>query len=205
MMVSQLEYMKAEELLNMYGIKVVPAKYVKGADEAVRFSDGDAIVLKAIPSKPAHKSKSGLVAIDLKTPEEIRFGFGKVRKAAHKFAPYKILAQKMVKGTEIIVGGRQDAQFGKLILIGLGGVNVEVFRDFSLRLCPITNYDAESMITQLKSRSIIASSDKQFKMVKELLMKASKLMSDNDISELDLNPIILHDDTYHAVDLRIIK
>ncbi len=204
-MVKQLEYMKAEELLNMYGIKVVPAKYIKNTDEAVGFAEGDAIVLKAIPSKPAHKSKSGLVAVDLKTPEEIASGFNRVRKAAHKFAPYKILAQKMVTGTEIIVGGRKDAQFGKLLLIGLGGVNVEVFKDFSLRLCPITSYDAESMISQLKSRNLVAGGEKQFKMVKELLMKASRLMVDNDISELDLNPIILHDDTYHAVDLRIIE
>ncbi len=204
-MVKQLDYMKAEELLNMYGIKVVSGKYVKNTDEAIRFFDGEAIVLKAIPSKPVHKSKSGMVAVDLKTPDEIVKGFNKVRKAAHRFSPYKILAQKMVKGTEIIIGGRQDAQFGKLLLVGLGGVDVEIFRDFSLRVCPITGYDAESMITGLKSRSIIASSDKQFKMVKELLIKASKLMSDNDISELDLNPIILHDDTYHAVDLRILE
>ncbi|MCL4403403.1 MAG: acetate--CoA ligase family protein [Candidatus Marsarchaeota archaeon] len=204
-MVKQLEYMKAEELLNMYGIRVVPAKYVKSAEEALRFSEGEAIVLKAIPSKPAHKSKNGMVAVDLKTQDEIRNGFNKVRKAAHKFAPYKILAQKMIKGTEIIIGGKQDSQFGKLVLIGLGGVNVEVFRDFSLRLCPITTYDAESMIMQLKSRSIIAGNDKQFRMLKELLLKTSKLMSDNDISELDLNPVILHDDTYHAVDLRIIE
>lgn len=112
----------------------------------------------------------------------------------------------MVKnGTEIIIGGKVDAQFGKMILLGLGGIYVETFKDFTLRLCPITKRDAESMLQQLRSGPIIAPNPKTAATIKELLIKTSEMFMQNDITELDLNPILMHDNTYDAVDLRLIR
>lgn len=112
----------------------------------------------------------------------------------------------MVKnGIEIIIGGKTDQQFGKMILIGLGGIYVETFKDFALRLCPITEHDAESMLNQLKSRKVLAPDEKSSKMIKELLLKVSRMFENSDLTELDLNPVLLHDNTYDAVDLRLIK
>jgi succinyl-CoA synthetase beta subunit len=201
-----IEYEKAQLLLKKYRIKNVESKYIKTSKQAIEFSKGNPIVLKVISDKALHKSKNKLVALNLITPKEIESNYKMLESNARKFKPYKILAQRMVKGgIEIIMGGKTDQQFGKMILIGLGGIYVETFKDFALRLCPITKYDAESMLMQLKSRKILAPDDKSSKMLVDLLMNVSNMFLNNNISELDLNPIILHDGTYDAVDLRLIK
>lgn len=201
-----LDYTKAHALLTKYGIRSVESRYVKSAKEAIAFSNGNQIVLKVISQKALHKSKNKLVALNLKSPKDIESNYNELRKRAQQFRPYKILAQRMVgDGLEIIIGGKIDQQFGKMILIGLGGIYVETFKDFALRLCPITEYDAECMLGQLKSKSIIAPNPKAAKNITDLLLKVSKMYKENNIKELDLNPVILHDNTYDAVDLRIIK
>ncbi|MCL4373837.1 MAG: acetate--CoA ligase family protein [Candidatus Marsarchaeota archaeon] len=201
-----LDYMEAYALLKRYHIKSVESTYVKSAEDAISFSGGDAIVLKVLSQKALHKSKSGLVELNLATEKEIRSAFSRLERKAGALKPYNILAQKMLgKGLEIIIGGNTDQQFGKLVLIGLGGIYVETFKDFALRICPISRYDATSMLEQLKSKSIIAGDAKAESMVIELLMNASRMFYENDITELDLNPVILHDGTYDAVDLRLLR
>jgi succinyl-CoA synthetase beta subunit len=201
-----MEYEAAHKLLEKYKIKSIESKYVKSAREAISFSKGNPIVLKAISQKALHKSKSKLVELNLGTGKEIENAYKGLEKRAAQYKPYKIIAQKMVKnGLEIIIGGKTDDQFGKMVLLGLGGIYVETFKDFALRLCPISDSDAQSMILQMKSRSIIAPDPAAEKRIRELLLKVSKMFTENEMAELDLNPIMLHDNTYDAVDLRIIK
>ena len=201
-----VDYFEARSILNRYGINTIDAKYVTSAADAARFSNGSRIALKAISGKALHKSKSGLVALGLSTKDEIGAAYSRLSKAASRFRPYKILAQKMAPdGIEIIIGGKRDDQFGKLVLLGLGGIYVEAFRDFALRLCPITAHDAESMIDQLRSSSVIAPDASARKMLADLLVKTSGMFMGASISELDLNPVILHDGTYSAVDLRMMR
>ena len=200
------EYMKAHALLKKYKIKSIESKYVETADEAIEFSKGKPIVLKVISSKALHKSRNRLVELDLGNPKDITNAFNQLKKRAQPFRPYKMIAQRMVKnGIEIILGGKTDQQFGKMVLLGLGGIYVEAFKDFALRLCPITEHDAEEMLQQLRSRKVIAPDEKSSKMIKELLLKVSRMFEDSNLTELDLNPVMLHDNTYDAVDLRLIK
>jgi len=201
-----VDYIDAAKLLKSYKINSIESRYVRNADDAVKFAGKNSIVLKAISGKAIHKSKAGLVRIGLSGKEEIARAFKELNTRAKKFSPYKIIAQKMAKGgIEIIVGGRKDSQFGKLILIGLGGIYVETFRDFALRVCPITRFDAEEMVNQLKSKKVITYNGKLNGVLVNLLMSASKLMEENEISELDLNPVILRKDGYDVVDIRVIK
>lgn len=201
-----MDYNEAHRLLQKYGIKSAESRYVSSAKDAVSFSKGKPIVLKAISQKALHKSKSGLVALNLALDKEIILSYNQLAKRAAKFKPYKILAQQMVnQGTEIIIGGKIDPQFGKMVLLGLGGIYVETFKDFALRLCPITKYDAESMLRQLRSGKIIAPDAQTASRITELLLKTSKMFMENEMTELDLNPVLIHDGTYDAVDLRIIK
>lgn len=202
-----VDYLEARNLLSKYGINSVQSKYVSTAQEAVKFSAGEKIVLKGISDKALHKTKAGLVKLNLSSSADITNAFNQITRDAKKFAPYKILAQKMTKsGIETIIGGRTDPQFGKLILIGLGGIYVEVFRDFALRVCPLRKYDAEQMLEQLKSKSVITYQGKGEKMLIDLLLKTSKLLSENDaIKEIDLNPVIVHENGYDVVDIRILK
>ncbi|MGC8537662.1 MAG: acetate--CoA ligase family protein [Candidatus Micrarchaeia archaeon] len=205
-MAGLVEYMEAYRLMKKYGIKTVQSAYVSSAQQAIKFSAGKPIVLKAISNKALHKTKSGLVALNLNGDSQISTAFARLTKAAEKYKPYKILAQHMVpQGIEVIMGGREDAQFGKLILFGLGGIYVETFKDVSIRVCPIKKTDAQSMLDDLKSKSIIAKDAKSASMLEGLLLKVSRMLVENDIKELDLNPLILHDGTYDAVDLRILK
>lgn len=201
-----LEYEKAAAMLEKYKIRSAQGKYLKNPEEAAAFVKGGPIVMKAISGKALHKTRSGLIVLNVSTADGARSAFKTLTKNAAKYKPFKILAQRMVKGgTEIIIGGSVDPQFGKMILIGLGGIYVEVFRDFALRVCPITRQDAASMLDQLRSKDIVAPDDASRRMLAELLMKVSDMIMGNDMVELDLNPVILHDGTYDAVDLRVLK
>ncbi|MCL5122458.1 MAG: acetate--CoA ligase family protein [Candidatus Marsarchaeota archaeon] len=198
-----LEYEKARALLDRYGIRSIDSRYLQSGKEAASFAEKGNIAMKAISQKALHKTKSGLVVLNVSS-DNAEKAFAELSKKAEKYRPYRILGQRMApSGLEIIVGGRTDEQFGKLILIGLGGIYVEVFRDFALRVCPISRHDAESMIEQLKSKSVIAKDTETERMLVDLLLKVSKMLSENDITELDLNPIILHEKGYDAVDLRV--
>jgi len=200
-----MDYDKAGLLLNSYGFKIVESKFVTSADDAISFADGREIILKAITPKATHKSKNGLIFPDLINEEEIKRAYNLLTKRAQKFKPFQILAQPMIKkGIEIIIGGNTDKQFGKMIVVGLGGIYVEVFKDFSARICPISNYEAQTMINELKSKKIIASDPHYENLVREIIVKASKMFLENNIQEFDLNPIIMHDKTYDIVDIRML-
>ncbi len=202
-----LDYMKARDLLSKYGIHSIESGYVESAKEAVRFSKGKPIVMKVLSDKQLHKSKAGLVRLNLSNPDEITAAYNELHRKAEKLKPYDIIVQRMSEqGNEIIIGGRTDPQFGKVVLIGLGGIYVEIFRDFALRVAPISKYDTEDMLAQLKSQRIITHDGKHTKLIQELLTKVAKLMLENDsISELDLNPVIITDKGYQIVDIRILE
>lgn len=202
-----LDYMLGKKLLDGYHIHSVDAKYVKSSDEAVKFADGSKIVMKVISDKAIHKSKEGLVKLGLEEPKEIADAYNDLEKKGKKYAPFKVLAQKMASsGVEIIIGGSTDKQFGKMLLVGLGGIYVETFKDVQLRLCPITRADAEDMIANLKSGRIITYDGAAEKQIVDLLLKVSSMLAEKkNISELDLNPVIVRKDSYDVVDIRIIE
>jgi len=201
-----LDYFEGKKILDKYGIKSVQSSYVRSADEAAKFSGNEPIVMKLISDKALHKSKSGLVKLNLKG-SEIKSAYNDLVSKGAELKPYKIIVQRMSKpGVEIIVGGRTDPQFGKLILLGLGGIYVEVFKDFALRTCPITKYDAMDMIEQLKSKDVVTFKGKDTSMLVGLLLSVSKLLVNNGkITELDLNPLIVREGGYEAVDIRILE
>lgn len=201
-----LEYEKAAAMLEKYKVRSVQGRYIKSPDEAAALVKGGPIAMKAISGKALHKTKAGLIVLNISTADGAKSAFKTLTKNAAKYKPFKILAQRMVNGgTEIIIGGKVDPQFGKMILIGLGGVYVEAFRDFALRVCPITKGDAASMLDQLRSKNVVAPDEATRRMLVDLLMRVSDIIVGNDIVELDLNPVILHDGTYDTVDLRVLK
>lgn len=202
-----LDYAQAKKLLDRYGIRSIGSRYVGTADEAVAFSGGKGMVLKLISDKAIHKSKAGLVKLGLRDEGEITAAFRDLVKKGEKLRPYKILAQEMSGGgIEIIMGGSTDKQFGKMLLVGLGGIYVETFRDTALRLCPISRDDAREMLASLKSGSVVTYGGAATDMLAGLLVKVSRLLVENEeVSELDLNPVIVRKGSYDVVDIRIIK
>ena len=120
----------------------------------------------------------------------------------------EVLLQEFIKGTELMMGLKKDAVFGHVLMLGLGGVFAEVFQDVTFRVCPITKQDAQHMIDELKSKTLLEGPRGLPKANKEALMKTLVHLSHlpqkhANITELDINPLIGNKTGVFAVDVRI--
>ena len=121
----------------------------------------------------------------------------------------KILLMEQVKGLELIVGGMRDPVFGPVVMFGLGGIFVEVLKDVAFRVAPLAKKDIEEMITEIKGYPLLTGirggKPKDVETIKDILAKISEIAIDNpEIKEIDLNPVIVHEEGAAIVDSRII-
>lgn len=202
---------EAEKLIGKY-LPVSKSKLVRSVDEAVKAAKiiKYPVALKIISKQALHKSDIGGVLF-IKNEKELVNGFNKLEKISKRCALKLegILVQEFFKGKQIIIGIKKDPSFGHAIMFGLGGVLVEVFKDVSFRICPITDKDAQEMIDELKSKQILYGfrGDKgvDIKLLKKILVKSSKIpLKHKDITELDINPLIITDKIAKVVDARIV-
>jgi acetyl-CoA synthetase (ADP-forming) len=199
-----------------YGIPVGKFKVALNEDEAARYADeiGYPVVLKIVSPDIIHKSDAGAVIINLKNPAEVTEAYKKILENVGKYnANAKIvgvLVQEMApQSTETIVGAIKDPQFGQTLMFGLGGIFVEIFKDVSFRIAPITPDDAKEMITELKSYPLLKgfrnTPPADIDALVNVLCNTSRLVMDHpEIKELDLNPVIAYQKGARAVDARII-
>ena len=181
------------------------AKHIvaKKSEEAAQFAkkSGFPVVLKALSPKIVHKTDKGAVQI-VHSADQLEKDFA----ALKKLAPI-IMVQEFVKGSEFILGLKKDPTFGHVILCGIGGIYVEVYKDVSFRVCPITPKDAEGMLDDLRGKGILTARGKKLKKqaLIDALVKLSKLpASRKAISELDINPFILSEKEGLIVDARVV-
>lgn len=207
---------EAGEVCRIYGIPVTRFKLANTADAAVKCAEeiGYPVVLKIVSPDILHKSDAGGVFVNLRTPEEVREAYNKIIGNAEKYKPDAdikgVLTQEMAPpSTEVIVGMTKDPQFGPVIMFGLGGIFVEVLKDVSFRVAPITESDAREMIHEIKGYPVLTGirgkelSD--VNAVLEILLNVSKLvMEHEEIDQLDLNPVFVYEKGAKAVDTRII-
>ena len=207
---------EAKRLIALHGAPVSEDLLAKTADEAVEFAKkiGHEVVLKIVSPDILHKSDAGGVKINLRTEREIRQGFKDIIKNAAEFNPSAdirgVLVSSMAQdGVEVIIGTKYDDQFGPIIMYGLGGIMVEILKDVSFRVLPITPTTARKMIEQTKSYPILEGArgkpplDK--KSVRRLLMLCSEIVEAYpEIQEMDLNPVIVHKKGLSIVDARIL-
>ena len=207
---------EAKRLFALHGAPVSADLLAKTADEAVELAQkiGREVVLKIVSPDILHKSDAGGVKIKLRTEDEIRRGFKEIIENAAKFNPKAdirgVLVSSMAHaGVEVIIGTKYDDQFGPIIMYGLGGIMVEILKDVSFRVLPITPTNARRMIEQTKSYPILDGArgkpplDK--KSVRRLLMLCSEIAEAYpEIQEMDLNPVIVHEKGLSIVDARII-
>jgi acetyltransferase len=175
---------------------------------------GTAVALKVVSPDILHKSDFGGVKLNLKTRKEIIDAYKKIEANARKMRQdvrfLGCLVSPMVKkGLEVIIGTKIDDQFGPIIMFGLGGILVEIVKDVSFRVLPITRSAARRMIKEIKAAPILDGVRGEPPVDKEaivnLLMAVSNLIeSYPDIHELDLNPVIAHEHKISIVDARII-
>lgn len=199
-----------------YGIPVARSELAKNEEEATKLAGkiGFPVVLKILSPDIIHKSDVGGVIVNLKNAEEVHHAYrqilSNVRKHSAKARIIGVLVQEMAPAsTEVIVGSTKDPQFGPAIMFGLGGVFVEVLKDVTFRIAPITEEEAREMIEEVKAYPLLkgyrGSPPADINAVVEILLATSKLvMEHQEIKELDLNPIMVYEKGAKTVDARII-
>ncbi len=199
-----------------YGIPVTKFQLAKNEGEAVEFAEkiGYPIVLKIVSPDIIHKSDVGGVVVNLRNASEVRSAYkqilANVRKHKAKAKIVGILVQEMApSSTEVIVGAIKDPQFGPTLMFGLGGVFVEVLKDVTFRIAPITEDEAREMISEVKAYPLLKgyrnTPPADIDAIVKILLKTSQLVMDHqEIKELDLNPIMVYEKGAKVVDARII-
>jgi acetyl coenzyme A synthetase (ADP forming)-like protein len=207
---------EAKELLKEHGALVSLDRVASTPEEAVTIAKdlGGEVVLKIVSPDILHKSDAGGVRLRLRGEEEIRNAFNEIiENAKHydKKARIKgcIVSPMFAEGVEVIIGSKIDEQFGQVIMFGLGGILVEVVKDVSFRVLPLSGITARKMISEIKSAPILngfrGRTPVNKKAVSDLLLKVSEIVEAYpEIEEMDLNPVIAHEDRVTIVDARII-
>ena len=203
-----MEYVDAVALIKKYDIDFAEGSVVRSVDEALKAAEYP-VALKIMSDEISHKSDKGCVKLNVKDEDSLKKAYSEIMSNAGSAKVEGVLVQRMAKpGLELIVGGRRDEQFGPVVLFGLGGIFVEVFKDFSLRVCPIDRNDALEMISEMKAYPLLTGArgtkPVDIEAIADLLQKASKLLYENKhINEMDLNPVMAYEKGYCAVDVRV--
>jgi acyl-CoA synthetase (NDP forming) len=208
---------EAMQVLESYGIPTAWGASAHTVEEAIEAAErlGYPVAIKVISQQISHKSDVGGVQLNLRNREAVKAAFedmlGRIQRAYPDARLDGVLVQPMVTGgRELILGGKQDANFGPVVLVGLGGIFVEVFEEVALRVAPITPKEAFEMISQLRGAPILmgARGNKRsdVEAVAEALLRLSQLLTDfPEIKEIDINPLrVFHEkDGCCALDARV--
>jgi len=205
---------EAKELCRAYGLPVGEWRVASTASQAREAAAwlGFPVAAKIVSLDVVHKSDVGGVILNLKDGTEVEGAFGKIKSVcgAGSCRFDGVLIEPMAPaGTETIIGAKRDPQFGPVILFGLGGIFVEVFKDVSFRVAPITREDAGEMISELKAlpllKGIRGRKPSDIDALISSLMKVSDMMmKEEKIKELDLNPTLSYEKGCRVVDARVI-
>ena len=213
---SLLTEIEAKQLLKQAGIDVVDTRLATSAEEAVSISKelGFPVAIKIASADVVHKSDAGGVKLGLENEEKVNQAYDDIMTAIKQaFPDAKILGvsvQTMARtGVEVIIGMSKDAQFGPVLMFGLGGVLVEILKDVSFRIVPLVKRDAKEMIREIKGYPLLegyrGSEPVDVANLEELIIKVSDFVDKTpDIKELDLNPIFAYSDGAVAVDARVV-
>jgi acetyltransferase len=182
------------------------------ADAAVKAKEiGFPVAVKLIAAEVVHKTESGAVVLGLKSPEEVQAEGQKL--LTKTLGRGHLLIQEMVQGTEVLIGARTDPQYGPFLMVGLGGIFVEVLKDVSIRLLPIDEREAREMLKGLRGYKVLEGVRGQKSRDIDALVKAMVGLSDifaayrNHLSDMEINPIMVRTQGggVAAVDVRLVR
>ena len=193
------------EIFSCAGIPMVQELVSDQKEELTSFAEriGYPVVAKVVG--PIHKSDVGGVALNIRSKEHLALEFDRMMRIRDAKA---IMVQKMLQGTELFIGAKYESRFGHVVLCGLGGIFVEVLKDVSSGLAPLSMSEAESMIHSLKAYKILRGTRGQKgineRKYQEIIVKLSTLLRfATEIKELDINPLLADENEVTAVDARI--
>jgi acyl-CoA synthetase (NDP forming) len=202
---SVLNEYDSKRVLSEYGIRVTREKLTGEVEQAKKAAEeiGYPVVMKVMSADIPHKTEAGVIKLGVRSETELEASFGEIIEKAKKFkADVKIdgvLVQEMAeKGVELIIGMKRDAGFGPVIMFGLGGILVEVFKDVSFRIPPLSLQDAREMIEEIKGSKLLMGyrgmEEMDCEAIASTLMSMAGLSLDlgEEIRELDINPVIVY-------------
>jgi len=207
---------EAFELARYYGITTPKAYLVKTPEEAYELADrvGYPIALKIVSPDITHKSDVGGVRLFLDNKNKVAAAVKEMLETVSQRAPKARIAGVLMynmapPGLEVIVGGIRDDIFGAAVMFGLGGIFVEVLKDVSFRIAPITHEEALEMINEIKSAKILDGYRGQPPVDKnaiaDIIVKTGQLLLENpEVESIDINPVIVYEKGAIAVDVRVI-
>ena len=203
---------EVKKLLIKYGIPVTKESIANSPDEAFAIASqiGTPVAMKISSPDISHKSDVGGVVLNVGA-HEARGTYDRIISQIKKVAPLAriegILVQQMApQGHELIVGLKKDAQFGHVLMFGLGGIFVEVYKDVSFRVIPIEKREAIEMVSEIKGypllKGIRGRKPARIEAIIDVLMSVSQIAEKEKIIELDINPLIVNEGGAIAVDAR---
>lgn len=211
-----LTELESKQILKEAGIDTTEIRLACTKEESVSHSKelGFPVVLKIASPDILHKTDVGGVKLSLNNEEDVGNAYDEIISAAKEHEPAAkiqgISVQHMARpATEVIIGMSKDPQFGSVLMFGLGGILVEVLKDVSFRIVPLTRRDAREMIGDLKGYPILEGYRGQepanITVLEEMLLKVSGFVEGQpEIKELDINPIFAYRDGALAIDARVI-
>ena len=214
----ELGEIEAREVIESYGMRLPQSRLARSPDEAAQIASeiGFPVVMKISSPDILHKSDIGGVKVGVANASEARDTYELIEYRARKYSRdatiWGVLVQEMVpKGREILVGVNRDPQFGPLVLVGLGGIYVEVLKDTAARLAPIARQEAGEMIRELRTYALLkgvrGDPPADIAAVEETVLRVSQLVTDfPEIVEMDINPLVVNNQGAGAVvlDARVI-
>ena len=207
---------EARELLRLHGVPVPKDELATSADEAARTAAelGGPVALKVVSPDILHKSEAGGVALGLTTQKQVKEAYRAIVRSAKEHNDKAdvrgcLVSPMAAEGVEVIIGTKIDEQFGPVVMFGLGGIFVEVIKDVSFRVLPMSRRAARKMISEIKSSAILGGVRGKPPVDKgalcDLLLAVGELVEAYpEICEMDLNPVIARPDGATVVDARII-
>lgn len=194
------------QLLSSAGIPMVPEKVSTSKEELIKFATQTGFPVVAKVVGPVHKSDVGGVALNIRTAEHLALEFDRMMQIPDAKA---VMVQKMLKGTELFIGAKYETRFGHVVLCGLGGIFVEVLKDVSSGLAPLSYDEAYSMIHSLRGYKILKGTRGQKgineQKYAEIIVRLSTLLRfATEIKEMDINPLLADGNDVVAVDARIL-
>ena len=210
---SDLEGENLNALLQRNGI-ALPKQAMAGtaADAALKAKEiGFPVAIKLIAAEVVHKTESGAVVLGLKSAEEVQAEGQKL--LTKTLGRGHLLIQQMVQGTEVLIGARTDPQYGPFLIVGLGGIFVEVLKDVAIRLLPVDELEARAMVSELRGYKVLEGVRGQGPRDIDALVKAMVGLSDifaahrNYLSDMEINPIMVRPQGQGAVavDVRLLR
>ena len=206
-----LSEFESKQLLASYGIPVTREALVENEENLIKTADdiGYPIVIKACSPDISHKTEKGLIRLDIRNDDEAKVAFNEIIVGMNGNEK-TVLVQEMIEGKrELVAGLTRDAQFGPCVMFGLGGIFTEILKDISFRVAPLEKLDAMEMMQEIKGHKILDSirgmDAANLDILADILIALGRIGLENEnIKEIDINPLILSGGKPVAVDALVV-